>query len=64
MLALIAWVVCMYMGTYRDNKTTHQFTHRPGCPDYIHSEVACDFNAGWSSAVAALKHLSMQGLHF
>lgn len=35
-----------------------------GCPDYIHAEVACDFNAGFASAVAVLKQLSMQGIHY
>ena len=35
-----------------------------GCPDFIHMEVALDFNAGFTSAVAGLKHLSLQGIRF
>jgi len=27
-------------------------------------EVALDFNAGFTSAVAGMKHLSMQGIRF
>lgn len=34
-----------------------------GCPDFMHMEVALDFNAGFTSAVAAMKHLSLQGIH-
>jgi len=29
------------------------------CNDYIHNEVATDYNAGFTSAVAALKHQSV-----
>lgn len=43
-------------------QTSHPTTL--GCPDYIHAEVACDFNAGFASAVAALKQLSMRGIHY
>lgn len=32
-----------------------------GCSDFVHSEVATDFSAGFTSAVAALKHLSLLG---
>jgi len=33
------------------------------CPDYVHNEVATDYNAGFTSAVAALKHRSLATLH-
>ena len=36
---------------------------KDGCPDFLKNEVAVDYNAGFTSAVAALKHLSMQGIH-
>ena len=29
------------------------------CSDYVHNEVATDYNAGLTSALAALKHLSV-----
>ena len=29
------------------------------CDDYVHNEVATDYNAGFTSAVAGLKHLSL-----
>ena len=31
------------------------------CQDYVHNEVATDYNAGFTSAVAAIKHLSVVG---
>jgi len=36
-------------------------SYRDDCRDYKHSEVAIDYNAGFTSAVAALKHLSLTG---
>jgi len=32
-----------------------------GCSDFVHSEVALDFSAGFTSAVAGLKHLNLVG---
>jgi hypothetical protein len=29
------------------------------CPDYIHNEVATDYNAGVTGAAAALRHLTL-----
>lgn len=31
-----------------------------GCADFVHGEVAVDYNAGFTSAVAGLKHLSLE----
>ncbi|TFJ85003.1 hypothetical protein NSK_003427 [Nannochloropsis salina CCMP1776] len=35
-----------------------------GCPDFIHMEVALDFSAGFTTAVAGLKHLSLRGIRY
>ena len=32
-----------------------------GCADFVRSEVATDYNAGFTSALAAMKHLSLLG---
>ena len=32
------------------------------CVDWVHNEVACDYNAGFTGSVAALKSLSNKGL--
>lgn len=57
------WVLITYNTNIHKTNNTNP-PRNPGCPDYIHSEVATDFNAGFTSGVAALKHLSMQGIHF
>lgn len=30
--------------------------------DYVHNEVACDYNAGFQSSLAGLLHLKNEGL--
>ncbi|XP_060066785.1 endoglucanase E-4-like [Ylistrum balloti] len=40
---------------------SHEGGYKDDRQDYVQNEVACDYNAGFQSAVAGLKHLSITG---